>query len=125
MLFLSPPELLLLKLSLLNSSSSNLKLSLDLHEQPLANSFKKNIDEKQEEFPLAVNHCKDCFHVQLTHAVNPDLMFKDYLYVSGTSQTMNDHFEWFARYSKEYFETLSKEFLDSVRLNNVLCYLLM
>ena len=94
--------------------SNNLKLTLDLNKQPLANSFKKNIDEKQEEFPLAVNHCKDCFHVQLTHAVNPDLMFKDYLYVSGTSQTMNDHFEWFARYSKEYFEALSKEFLDTV-----------
>ena len=94
--------------------SKNLKLTLDLHEQPLANSFKKNIDEKQDEFPLAVNHCKDCFHVQLTHAVNPDLMFKDYLYVSGTSQTMNDHFEWFARYSKEYFEALSDEFLDTV-----------
>lgn len=94
--------------------SNNLKLTLDLNTQPLANSFKKNKDDKQEEFPLAVNHCKNCFHVQLTHAVNPDLMYKDYLYVSGTSQTMNDHFEWFARYSKEYFESLSKEFLDTV-----------
>jgi len=98
----------------LTCGSNNLKLTLDLNKQPLANSFKKNKDEKQDEFPLAVNHCKDCFHVQLTHAVNPDLMFKDYLYVSGTSKTMNDHFEWFARYSKEYFESLSKEFLDTV-----------
>ena len=65
-------------------------------------------------FPLAINLCKNCYHVQLTHAVNPDLMFKDYLYVSGTSKTMNDHFEWFARYSKEYFEILSKERLDTV-----------
>ena len=91
----------------LTCGSNNLKLTLDLNKQPLANSFKKNKDEKQDEFPLAVNHCKDCFHVQLTHAVNPDLMFKDYLYVSGTSQTMKDHFEWFSRYSVEYYNTMN------------------
>lgn len=84
--------------------SKNLKLTLDLNKQPLANSFKLSREEEQPFFPLAVNHCKDCFHVQLTHAVNPDLMFKDYLYVSGTSKTMNEHFEWFADFSVEYFK---------------------
>ena len=87
--------------------SNNLELILDLKEQPLANSFKLNKDSVQEEFSLAINHCKNCYHVQLTHAVNPDLMFKDYLYVSGTSQTMNDHFEWFSRYSVEYYNTMN------------------
>jgi SAM-dependent methyltransferase len=87
--------------------SNNLKLTLDLHEQPLANSYKKNKDDKQKKFPLAINHCKDCFHVQLTHAVDPDLMFKDYLYVSGTSKTMDEHFKWFSRYAIEYYNTMN------------------
>lgn len=91
--------------------SKNLELTLDLHEQPLANSFKKNKDDKQEKFPLAINHCIDCFHVQLTHAVNPDLMFKDYLYVSGTSQTMDVHFKWFSKYAVEYYRTMNSYFL--------------
>lgn len=94
--------------------SNQLELILDLNNQPLANSYKVERDDYQAEYPLAINHCRTCHHVQLTHAVNPDLMFKDYLYVSGTSQTMNDHFEWFARYSKEYFEALSDEILDTV-----------
>lgn len=94
--------------------SSDLKMTLDLNLQPLANSYRADKSEWLEMFPLAINRCEKCFHVQLTHAVNPDLMFKDYLYVSGTSQTMNDHFEWFARYSKEYFEARSDEFLDTV-----------
>lgn len=84
--------------------SDQLELTLDLNSQPLANSYKINRDEEQKNYPLAINHCKNCHHVQLTHAVNPDLMFKDYLYVSGTSQTMKEHFKWFADFSTEYYK---------------------
>ena len=84
--------------------SENLKLTLDLGKQPLANSFKNSKNEVQPEYPLAINRCCDCYHVQLTHAVDPDLMFKNYLYVSGTSQTMKEHFKWFSYYARETFE---------------------
>lgn len=86
--------------------SIKLKPTLDLGNQPLANSYKKTKDEAQEEFPLAINRCCDCYHVQLTHAVNPELMFKDYAYVSGTSKTMHDHMQWFAEWSVEYYKTI-------------------
>jgi SAM-dependent methyltransferase len=75
--------------------SKELKLILDLNNQPLANDYHDK-NKKLKEFPLALNLCKKCFHLQLTIAVNPDLMFKNYLYVSGTSKTMNDHFKNFA-----------------------------
>jgi 2-polyprenyl-3-methyl-5-hydroxy-6-metoxy-1,4-benzoquinol methylase len=78
--------------------SNKLKLTLDLGKQPLANSYKLKQEDIQEEYPLAVNHCEECFHVQLTHAVNPSLMFEDYLYVSGTTQTGREHFENFASF---------------------------
>lgn len=87
--------------------SLHLEMILDLNMQPLANSYKLDKNEVQQEFPLAINLCKNCYHVQLTHAVNPDLMFKDYLYVSGTSQTMKEHFKWFASYTKEYYELIT------------------
>lgn len=85
--------------------STDLVLTLDLGKQPLANSYKKTKEEDQERFPLAINRCQNCYHVQLTHAVNPDLMFKEYLYVSGTSFTMREHFKWFAQYAVETFTT--------------------
>lgn len=91
----------------LTCDSDNLKLVLNLNMQPLANSYRIDKNDVQEEFPLAINHCKNCYHVQLTHAVNPDLMFKDYLYVSGTSKTMDDHFDWFAKYAVEYHKIFS------------------
>lgn len=77
--------------------SENLKHVLDLGSQPLANSYRTPSDEQLEEYPLAINLCKDCFHLQLTVAVDPDLMFKNYLYVSGTSNTLKDYFEQFAQ----------------------------
>mgnify|MGYP006275585049 CR=1 FL=1 len=74
--------------------SSDLVPVLDLGSQPLANSYKKEKYEPQQEFPLAINRCEHCFHVQLTHQVNPELMFKDYAYVSGTAKTSLEYFEW-------------------------------
>lgn len=92
--------------------SERLKLVLDLKEQPLANSFKKTAEEAEPYFPLCLNICEDCTHLQLSHAVNPDLLFKNYLYVSGTSQTLRDYFDWFAKRTLEYFEVEPKSVLD-------------
>lgn len=97
----------ILKLSnCLACNSGKLELLLDLNNQPLANSYTKSKEEIQEEYPLAINKCNNCYHIQLTYAVNPNLMFKNYLYVSGTSQTMLEHFKWFADYSIEYYSLL-------------------
>lgn len=81
--------------------SNKLKLVLDLKKQPLANSYKLKSDDWQPEFPLAINRCEECYHVQLTHAVDPTLMFEDYLYVSGTTQTGREHFKQFAKLTSE------------------------
>lgn len=75
---------------------------LNLNKQPLANSYHENTKEL-EKYPLGLNLCEDCYHLQLTHCVNPDLLFKDYLYVSGTSQTLKDNMKWFTQYVTEIY----------------------
>ena len=40
--------------------NTNLKLTLDLGSQPLANSFKATVAEPENTYPLAVNYCGDC-----------------------------------------------------------------
>ncbi len=92
--------------------SSNLKVTLDLNEQPMANSFKAAPEDEELKFPLKLNLCEDCTHLQLSHAVNPDLLFKHYLYVSGTSQTLRDYFDWFANYTHQFFDNKPKTVLD-------------
>ena len=81
-------------------NSENINVLLDLSEQPLANSYHDNSKEI-DEYPLGVNLCHECYHIQLTHVVNPDLLFKDYLYVSGTTQTLRDNMKWFVDYVLE------------------------
>lgn len=76
--------------------SVRLQQVLDLNDQPLANAYHDNTSE-QSRFPLRLNLCQDCFHLQLSIAVNPSLLFKNYLYVSGTTRTLRDYFDWFAQ----------------------------
>jgi 2-polyprenyl-3-methyl-5-hydroxy-6-metoxy-1,4-benzoquinol methylase len=81
-------------------SNSQLKTILDLNNQPLANNYHRGT--RQEEYPLKLNLCDKCYHLQLSHAVNPDLMFLHYLYVSGTTQTLKDYFNYFAETTLKY-----------------------
>jgi 2-polyprenyl-3-methyl-5-hydroxy-6-metoxy-1,4-benzoquinol methylase len=82
---------------------------LDLGNQPLANDYHK--DQVLDEYPLKLNLCTNCYHLQLSDCVNPDLMFKNYLYVSGTTQTLRDYFDYFAKMTIDYVPD-AKKILD-------------
>jgi SAM-dependent methyltransferase len=92
--------------------SNNLKLVFDLGTQPLANSYKNKPTDTELMFPLGINSCHHCHHVQLTHLVNPDLLFKDYAYMSGVSKTGLEFFKWFAEMSFKYFTNKPTTILD-------------
>jgi 2-polyprenyl-3-methyl-5-hydroxy-6-metoxy-1,4-benzoquinol methylase len=91
--------------------SKHLFPSLTLGKQPLANNF---ISEKIDlpVYPLGVNVCNNCYHVQLTHTVDPKIIYSNYLYVAGTSQTLKDYSKWFAGYVSERLTGLSYNVLD-------------
>ena len=72
--------------------SSNLEMYCDLGLQPPANNLKNSEEETDVLFPLSVNYCKDCYHSQLSFSVDRDILYKHYLYVSGTSKTLRDEF---------------------------------
>ncbi len=91
--------------------STNLTKTLDLHDQPLANNFKSEPSE-QELYPLCVNLCTDCHHLQLTHTVDPRIIYANYLYVAGTSKTLKDYSDWFAGYVNETIERRTNSVLD-------------
>ena len=81
--------------------NEHLTLAIDLGLQPLANNFLQEPGQN-EFYPLAVNRCSNCFHLQLTDVVDPEIIYKDYAYVSGTSQTYVEYMRWFADWTQEY-----------------------
>jgi SAM-dependent methyltransferase len=85
--------------------SKKLSLVLDLGTTPLANSFLSREDLKAPEpsFPLDVYTCGDCGLLQLVHIVSPEVLFRDYIYVSTTSDTLMKHFAGLARDIKDRY----------------------
>lgn len=82
--------------------NDNIHMALDLGQQPLANAYKESAAEPEMSFPLAVTLCYECFHLQLSHTVDPTIIYKNYLYATGTNQTIQEYSKWFADYCKEY-----------------------
>ena len=78
--------------------SKKLKLAIDLNKTPLANSIleKKNLNKNELTYPLKVNFCLNCYHLQLSHTISSGYLFKNYLYVTGTSKETRNHFKSYA-----------------------------
>src|SRR5205823_7493525 len=60
---------------------------LDYGRTALANRFLRQEQLKQPEptFPLRLCLCAGCGLVQIDETVDPDVLFQDYVYVTGTS----------------------------------------
>lgn len=78
--------------------SKRLDKILDFGKTPPANSFLKKSELKDKEyfFPLVVNFCSDCGQLQLSHVVSPEILFRNYVFVSSTSRVTVEHFEDYA-----------------------------
>lgn len=100
--------------------SKKLKLALSLGASPLANSFltKNLLDSEEFFYPLEVNFCSKCGHIQLGHAVAPDLLFKDYVYVSSTSPVFVAHFEKYAEDVYKKFSLNKKSLVIDIGSND-------
>ncbi len=75
--------------------NKKLEKILDLGEMPLANAFvdKNQIGQKEVSYPLRVVWCESCGLLQIDEIVPPEILFKNYIYVSGTSEALRKHFE--------------------------------
>lgn len=79
--------------------SADLAVFLSLGPQPLANAFLRSAAETaaERQFPLDVALCEQCKLVQSPDVVDPELLFRDYVYRSGFSSSMTAHFAEYAR----------------------------
>lgn len=87
------PEVIELK-NCRTCGEKTLRTFLSLGPMPIPNGFlqKEQLSAGEAYFPLDVAFCENCGLMTLVHVVRPDIMFRNYVYIPGTSKTMVEHF---------------------------------
>jgi SAM-dependent methyltransferase len=80
----------------------------DLGELPLAGGF---LSEEQipseRRYPLLVSLCDECGLVQIVHPVDPDILFQDYSFATGTVPGLVKHFDDYADWINQVLRSKS------------------
>ncbi len=74
--------------------SPRVELAIRLAPTPIGDSYlpPERCPARPEYFPLDLVFCHDCSHLQLPDAVNPELLFGRYIYVTSSSLGLVQHF---------------------------------
>ena len=91
--------------------NKNLRQILNLKKVPLAGYFPTKsqlVDESS--YPLELLFCDDCKLVQTDSVINPDILFKDYRYLSSIG--LSNHFEELANILDNKFQIKNKKILE-------------
>lgn len=87
---------------------------------PLANAFltKEQVDKEEYFYPLDVYFCNNCKFLTLGHVISPVALFKDYVYVSSTSQVFINHFKLFSKEVYKRFNLTKKSLVIDIGSND-------
>lgn len=90
---------------------------LTLPNSALANEL-LNEPTKQDEFPLQVCICTWCGTYQLSESVSAERLFRNYLYVAGTSPVNVEHFKNYAKSMVDKFELKPGDLVVEIASND-------
>lgn len=78
---------------------------LSFGSMPLANGFlrEEQLNMPEHCFPIDVCFCSNCGLVQLGYVVDPEIMFRDYVYLTGASEPLKTHFTKLAEETIQMF----------------------
>ncbi len=100
--------------------NKKLERVLDLGEMSLANAFldKSQLSQKEISYPLKVVWCESCGLLQIDEIVPPEILFRSYIYVSGTSEALRKHFEGLATEVVKNFKLSSESLVIDIGSND-------
>ncbi len=91
---------------------------LQLGAQPLANSLKDAATGAEVRVPLTLGFCPDSSLVQIRETVRKEILFSNYVWVSGTSETTRRWAEQFARAVVDLGRLLPDELVVEIASND-------
>ena len=97
-----------------------LELFLPLGDVALANSFLRDESEfaAEQRYPLEVYLCGECGMVQLADVIDPEALFSNYLYVTGTSDTIAEHNRGYAARVSELLDLGADDLVCEIASND-------
>ena len=85
--------------------SSNLSLVYRLAPSPIGDAYvtADQLNIPQKFYPIDMYLCQDCGLAQLLDIIAPEVIYTNYIYLTGSSSEMRDHFH---RYANQVVETI-------------------
>ena len=99
-------------------NQEEISVILDLGEQPPANSLREDLDESVPAIPLILVRCSNCGTVQLSETVAPEYLFRDYVWVTGTSATAHGYSDLFCEEMLKRCDKKKSSFIMEVASND-------
>ncbi len=75
--------------------SEELQNIIELGDQPPANSLRESSSDSLENIPLTICRCESCTTIQLTETIDPEYLFTNYVWVTGTSKGAREYSQMF------------------------------
>jgi SAM-dependent methyltransferase len=78
--------------------SRKLDMALPIKPSPIADAYipASMLGKPQQLYPLDLYLCRDCGHIQNIDVVNPEVLFRDYLFTTSSSVGLLAHFKRYA-----------------------------
>lgn len=93
---------------------------LDMGMMPLANDFVADERDNADAFraPLGLVICESCKLIQLAQQVDRERLFRNYLWVTGTSKAAAQHAHWLSQRLAERYLTSESDLLVEIASND-------
>jgi len=98
-------------------NGSDLQLVLDLNKSPLCDAYLKE-PKNQEYYNLDLYLCKECGFVQMNTIVDPEIIYKDYIFVTTSSSSLKPHFDSYTREVSSVLEIKNSKFVVDIGSND-------
>lgn len=100
-------------------NSDKLSLVVDLGDHGWCNDFlTRDRIGKEKKYPLTMVRCEHCGLAQLTYTVPKEVMFSNHTYVSGTTDTLKNHFRVLANENINQFDVYPNDIILDIGGND-------
>lgn len=99
--------------------SEDVEQFLDMGDQPFANALLENGGiTKEKKYPLSLSYCRNCSLVQLDYTADPEELFSNYFWVTGTSSTAKEYADRFYDMAKAHHEIKPDGYIMEIASND-------